>query len=78
MHLLFLPPYSPELQPAEDLWLLTNTVLINQHVATIDELEEVQLACCAELQHQPAMIGSTTCFHWWPRQIHKRRGPRQT
>jgi hypothetical protein len=72
VHLLFLPPYSPE-----HLWPLTNTVLINQHFATIEELEEVQLARCATLQHQPAMIRSTTCFHWWPRRIYQRRGPRR-
>jgi transposase len=77
VHLLFLPPYSPELQPAEHLWPLTNSVLMNQHFATIDELEEVQLTRCAALQRQPALIRSTTCFHWWPRQIHKRRGPRR-
>ena len=34
VHLLFLPPYSPELQPAEHLWSLTNAVLINQHFST--------------------------------------------
>jgi transposase len=77
VHLLFLPPYSPELQPAEHLWPLTNSVLINQHFASIEELEEVQLTRCADLQRQSAMIRSTTCFHWWPRQIHKRRGPRR-
>src|SRR5215469_16175413 len=27
VHLLFLPPYSPELQPAEHLWPLTNAAL---------------------------------------------------
>lgn len=27
IHLLFLPPYSPELQPAELLWTLTTMVL---------------------------------------------------
>ncbi len=31
VHLLFLPPYSPELQPAEHLWPLTDTVLANRH-----------------------------------------------
>lgn len=77
LHVLFLPPYSPELQPAEHLWPLTNSVLINRHFATIDDLEEVQLARCAELQQQPAIIRSTTCFHWWPRHIHQRRGPRR-
>ena len=33
VHLLFLPAYSPELQPAEHLWPLTNTVLVNRHFA---------------------------------------------
>jgi transposase len=77
VHLLFLPPYSPELQPAEHLWPLTNAALINHHFATIDDLETVQLARCAALQREPALIQSTTWFHWWPRQIHKRRGPRR-
>jgi DDE superfamily endonuclease len=34
VHLLFLPPYSPELQPAEHLWSLTNDALVNAHCAT--------------------------------------------
>ena len=63
-HLLFLPPYSPELQPAEHLWPLTNTCLINRHFATIEELEDVQFACCADLQRQRERIRSTTLFHW--------------
>src|SRR5262245_41200838 len=77
VHLLFLPPYSPELQPAEHLWPLTNAVLVNQHFTSIEELEDAQLAHCATLQHQPDRIRSTTCFSWWPRHIHKRRGPRR-
>ena len=32
----------PELQPAEHLWPLTNTVLVNRHFATIEELEDAQ------------------------------------
>jgi transposase len=50
LHLLFLPPYSPELQPAEHLWPLTNTALVNRHFASIDELEDAQAACCVALQ----------------------------
>ena len=75
VHLLFLPPYSPELQPAEHLWLLTNTVLLNRHFATIEELEDTQFARCFELQHRPDVIRSTTSFHWWPQRIRKRQGP---
>jgi len=75
VHLLFLPPYSPELQPAEHLWPLTNTVLLNRHFATIEELEDTQFARCFELQHRPDVIRSTTSFHWWPQRIRKRQGP---
>lgn len=77
VHLLFLPPYSPELQPAEHLWPLTNTVLINRHFTSIDELEDAQFARCAQLQRQPERIRSTTLFHWWPKRIKQRQGPRR-
>jgi transposase len=77
VHLPFLPPYSPELQPAEHLWPLTSASLVNRHFASIDELEDAQLAHCAVLQRQPERIRSTTSFQWWPKQIHKRRGPRR-
>ena len=42
VHLLFLPAYSPGLQPAEHLWPLTNTILANRHFATIEGLEDAQ------------------------------------
>ena len=77
VHLLFLPPYSPELQPAEHLWPLTNTCLINRHFATIEELEDAQFAHCADLQRQRERIRSTTLFHWWPKRIKKLQGPRR-
>jgi transposase len=77
VHLLFLPPYSPELQPAEHLWPLTNTVLVNQHFASIDELEDVQVERCVTLQTRYEFIRSTTLFHWWPKRIKKRQGPRR-
>jgi transposase len=76
VHLLFLPPYSPELQPAEHLWPLTNSCLLNRYFASIDELEDTQFARCAELQRHPDVIRSTTRFHWWPQRIKKRQGPR--
>jgi len=77
VHLHFLPPYSPELQPVEHLWSLTNGPLINRHFTSIEELEEAQLAHCAVLQRQPDRIRSTTLFHWWPHRLRKRQGPRR-
>jgi len=46
LHLHFLPPYSPELQPAERLWPLTNEALANRHFRDLDELQEVQTRRC--------------------------------
>jgi len=76
VHLLFLPPHSPELQPAEHLWPLSNTVLVNRHFRTIEELEDIQAERCVALQAHPDLIRSTTLFHWWPKRIKKRQGPR--
>lgn len=78
VHLLFLPPHSPELQPAEHLWPLTNAVLANRHFASIEELEDAQAERCVALQARPDLIRTTTRFHWWPRRIKKRQGPRLT
>jgi transposase len=75
VHLLFLPAYSPELQPVEHLWMLTNEALVNQCFADIEELEEAQLARCAVLQRQLQVIRSATLFPWWPQRLKKRQGP---
>jgi transposase len=77
VHLLFLPPRSPELQPAEHLWPLTNTVLINRHFVSIEELEDAQAERCVALQSRSDLIRSTTRFSWWPQRIHRRHGPRR-
>ena len=66
IHLVFLPPYSPELQPAEHLWPLTNEALANRWFETLDELQEVQAQCCVTIQDDPAQTRTRTLFHWWP------------
>lgn len=66
VRLYFLPPYSPELQPAEHLWPLTNQPLVNQCFADMAQLEAVQAQHCLWLQQQPDLIRSATNFSWWP------------
>ncbi|KAB2864119.1 MAG: IS630 family transposase [Anaerolineae bacterium] len=66
LRLWFLPPYSPELQPAEHLWSLTDQPLANRHFDSLDQLEAVQGERCNWLQDHPELVRSTTCFHWWP------------
>ncbi len=75
VHLLFLPPHSPELPPAEHLWPLSNTVLVNRHFASIEELEDAQAERCVARQTRPDLVRSTTLVHWWPKRIHRRQGP---
>jgi DDE superfamily endonuclease len=76
VYLLFLPAYSLELQPAEQLWPLTYSCLVNRHFASLEELEDAEWARCVALQQQPERIRSTTRFSWWPQRLHKRQGPR--
>jgi hypothetical protein len=66
IHLVFLPPYSPELQPAEHLWHYSDQPLINEHFPTIDALEDTVADHCDRLQRQREVIRSATLFHWWP------------
>ncbi len=39
LHLLVLPPYSPELQPCEHLWQFSDAPLLNRRFQDIEELE---------------------------------------
>jgi transposase len=67
VHLLPLPPYSPELQPAEKLWPLTNEPLVNKRFETLADLEAVQIARCETLATMTEEVRGRTLFHWWPR-----------
>ncbi len=66
IHLVFQPSYSPELQPAEHLWPLTNEPLANKRFADLATLEAVHAERCLVLQQQPDVIRQHTLFHWWP------------
>jgi transposase len=69
IRLICLPPYTPELQPAETLWVLVDEPIVNQHIATIAELDEKIAAQSVALAEQPEQIQSRTGFHWWPKRI---------
>jgi transposase len=67
IHLVWLPPYSPELQPAERLWPLADEPLVNQVFTDLDALQAALADHCATLQVQPERIQALTHFHWWPK-----------
>ena len=67
VRLVFLPPYTPELQPAETLWELVDEPLVNKHIGTIEALEDIVANRCRALVDQRTIIKSRTGFHWWPK-----------
>jgi hypothetical protein len=66
IHLEFLPASSPELQPSERLWPLSNEGLANRFFEDIEGLEEAHVGRCVALCDQPEIIRSYTHYHWWP------------
>lgn len=64
--LITLPPYSPELQPAERLWPLCNEPLANRSFKSINELEEVLSNQCCQLATWHDYIRALAFYHWWP------------
>ncbi len=66
LDLYFLPSHSPELQPAERLWPLTNEVIANDSPHSLKELEELLIVRCRKLLQQQDLISGLTCYHWWP------------
>jgi transposase len=68
LDLVFLPAYSPELQPAERVWPLVNEPVANRAFADLAELEEVLAAACRRLRADRRTVKAHTRFHWWPRE----------
>jgi transposase len=66
IHLEFLPSHSPELQPSERLWPLSDEAVANRYFERIEDLEEALVERCEALGEQPEVIRSYTRYHWWP------------
>jgi transposase len=67
IHLEFLPSHSPELQPAERLWPLSEEGVANLLFEEISDLEEALVERCRALREQPEVIRSYIDYHWWPK-----------
>jgi transposase len=65
LHLVFQPPYSPELQPAERLWPLVNESLANRPFRDLDDLEETLIDRCVALLEQKERVRARTLYGWW-------------
>jgi hypothetical protein len=67
LRLEFLPPYSPELPPAEHLGPLTNEAVANRHFVSLAALDAALAARCLALGDQPEAIRASPRFPWWPK-----------
>jgi len=65
IRLCFLPPYSPELQPAECLWPLADEAVANKSFESLEELDQTLGQRCLALAEQPDIIRAHTHFRWW-------------
>lgn len=65
MKLLFLPPYSPELNPVELLWdHLRENYFANRVFESLDEVEEVLCEGLRNLITHPGIVHSMANFPW--------------
>ncbi|MGI4764476.1 MAG: transposase [Janthinobacterium lividum] len=65
--LVYLPPYSPELQPAEMLWTLVDEPIVNTFVPNLTKLIDTITERCSNLTKRQPEISSRTNFAWWPK-----------
>jgi transposase len=63
IHLLPLPPYSPELNPIEGLWDQVQDVTCNQRYESLDALEETLTAALRPFWETPSRVLSLI-HHW--------------
>ena len=63
--LVFLPPYAPELQPAERLWPELHQFMANQYFESLDHLEEALIPGCRYLINDSDRVRRLTNYHWW-------------
>ncbi|MCB9681825.1 MAG: transposase [Alphaproteobacteria bacterium] len=66
IHLIALPPYSPELQPAERIWPLVHEATANRDFRDLDELIQVVSDRCNELDSDRRRLRKLTRYWWWP------------
>lgn len=60
---VFLPPYSPQLQPAERLWEVTDAPLFNRVPESLAELDAALSEQCCRLSQEPERLRSRLCYH---------------
>lgn len=68
VHLLFLPPYSPELQPAERLWPIVNEGVANRTFETLPDLITGVQGRLRHMDEDREAVRRKTASHWCPKE----------
>ena len=66
LELFWLPPATPELQPAERLWSLFDEPLVGLAATSIEQVEQVLVERSQWLFEHPEVVQGRAHFHWWP------------
>jgi hypothetical protein len=69
--LIYLPPYSPELNPVENVWLYLRERWLSHRVLAGGYEAVVNAACAAwnALRAEPGRLGSLASYPWLPRSV---------
>lgn len=62
---LFLPAYSPDLNPVEQVWKYARKRCSNRVFADLQELRDAVTRLLRRLQAQPELVKQMTAFPWW-------------
>jgi transposase len=60
----FLPPCTPELQPAEPLWPLVREAVVNRSIGRVDRLRAIVRTRLAYLARNPGVVQPVVGFRW--------------
>jgi hypothetical protein len=66
IRLVCLPPYTPELQPAETLWVHVDEPIVNRPFETLDALDAAVARQCVPIGADRDRVRGQAGFHWWP------------
>lgn len=66
IELFRIPPYTPELNPSERLWLPLREAVSNRCFNQIEEMEEILLTEMQQLSTQKEYLSGLTNYHWLP------------
>jgi len=69
IRLVHLPPYTPELQPAETLWVHVDAPIVNRHFDSLADLDAVVAERCVALGNDRDLVRGQAGFHWWPQRV---------